>query len=365
MLNKNLKTEKYAGLSSGKIMKFQMKYFRIIFKYIFAALFIIYILPYCAISQSKTGTTIGQFLLIEPDARLSAMGNAGVTSYENANAAYYNPGAMGRLENSEVVFSHSIWLAGITYDYFLGTIKMSTDKSLLLSVTSLNSGDMDVRTVEIPNGTGEKYSVSDIAISLGYGQMVSDKFSLGLRVSYIQETIWHSSLSTFGFDLGTIYRISPDGLRIGASISNFGLAARYSGRDLRIRYDLNTNVYGDNGSLPGEVYTDQFYLPVLFRVGVSYPVSIGDNHKFYFAADAFHPSDNNESISIGAEYTFMDIFSVRAGYQNLFLKDTEVGLTLGSGIKYDIANYLLHFDYAWVKYGRLGDTQRFSLGIEF
>jgi hypothetical protein len=316
-------------------------------------------------TQSKTGTTVGQFLLIEPDARIAAMGNAGVTSYENANSAYYNPGALGRLENSEVVFSHSLWLADIAYDYFLGAIKISSDKSLLLSITSLNSGDIDVRTVEQPQGTGEKYNVSDIAISLGYGQMVSDKFSLGLRISYVQEMIWHSSLSTFGFDLGTIYRLSPDGLRIGASISNFGLSAKYSGRDLRIKYDLDPAKFGDNGSLPGEVYTDDYYLPVMFRVGLSYPIIINSNNRFHLAVDAFHPSDNNESVSFGAEYTFMDIFSIRAGYQNAFLKDSEVGLTLGSGIQYSILNFNLHFDYAWTKFGRLGNTQRFTLGFQF
>ena len=36
-----------------------------------------------AAAQSKTGTTLGQFLLIEPSARFTAMGNAGAAGGES------------------------------------------------------------------------------------------------------------------------------------------------------------------------------------------------------------------------------------------------------------------------------------------
>jgi len=316
-------------------------------------------------AQSKTGTTVGQFLLIEPSARATAMGNAGVASYDEAMSAYYNPAALGRLSSSDVQFTHSQWLADITYDHASAAVRIGAEATLLLSITSLNSGEIDVRTVEQPLGTGERYTVSDIAVGLGYGQTISDRFSVGVRVNYIQETIWHSSLYTVAIDLGTLYRLSADGLHVGASISNFGLRARYSGRDLRIRYDLDPTKYGDNSALPGEVFTEEYPLPVLFRVGLGLPVKIGEDHNLRFEVDAFHPSDNTESISFGAEWIFMNTFSIRGGYQNLFLSDSEVGLTLGAGVRYNILGFLLHFDYAWAKHGRLGNTQRFTLGLGF
>ena len=40
------------------------------------------------LAQSKTGTTVGQFLLIEPSARSAAMGGAGGTSTGESMAAY-------------------------------------------------------------------------------------------------------------------------------------------------------------------------------------------------------------------------------------------------------------------------------------
>jgi hypothetical protein len=316
-------------------------------------------------AQSKTGTTIGQVLLIEPSARATAMGNAGVALYDDVVSAYYNPGALGQLNGYGVHFTHSLWLADITYDYAAAFLQAGSFGNLFFSLTALNSGEIAVRTVEQPLGTGERYTVSNLALGLGYGRALSDRFSVGLQLTYLQETIWHSSLSTFALNVGTIYRLSENGLRLGASISNFGLQAGYDGRDLRIQYDLDPRKYGDNSALPGEVFTQDYSLPVLFRVGLSLPVRFNSRHQLLLAVDAFHPNDNNESASVGAEWTFMNAFSVRGGYQNLFLKDSEVGLTAGAGLHYDLDRVTLHFDYGWADYGRLENAQRFSLSLTF
>jgi len=82
-------------------------------------------------------------------------------------------------------------------------------------------------------------------------------------------------------------------------------------------------------------------------------------------ADAFHPSDNDESVSLGAEWAYRDVFALRGGWQNLFLTDTEVGLTLGAGFGTRIQGTRVRFDYAWADQGRLGSSQRFSLGAAF
>jgi hypothetical protein len=316
-------------------------------------------------TQTKTGTTIGQFLLIEPSARVAAMGNAGVTTYSEVISAYYNPAAIAKLPHSDVQFTHSMWLADITYDYAAAAFKLNQTNSIALSFTSLRSGEIDVRTVELPLGTGEKYTVSNLAVGLGYGRMISDRFSVGIEINYIQETIWHSSLYAVGVNVGTLYRLSADGLHIGASISNFGTRSKYSGRDLRVRYDHNTDRYGDNSNIPGTIVTDTYPLPIVFRVGIGYPIRLSPANEIIVVADAYHPSDNTESISFGAEWKFRRILALRAGYQNMFQQDSEVGLTLGVGISYPVLGYDVRFDYAWADHGRLGDTQRFTVGLAF
>lgn len=315
--------------------------------------------------QSKTGTTIGQFLLIEPSGRISAMGNAGVAVYDEAMSSYYNPASLGHITNSSAQFSHNAWFAGIVHDYFAASIHVTPASSIALSISALNSGEIAVRTVEQPQGTGEQYTVSDYSIGIGYGQKITERFSAGMQISYIQETIWHSILSAIAINFGTLYKISEDGLLLGASISNVGTRGRYNGTDIRISYDFDPTRNGDNGSLPAELITDEFSLPIVFRVGCAYPVVLDANNQLHFAVDAFHPSDNSESISFGGEYKFMNTFALRAGYQHLFQIDSEVGLTIGAGILWDIDNYVLRVDYSTNEHKRLGNTQRITLGMDF
>jgi hypothetical protein len=273
-------------------------------------------------AQSKTGTTVGQFLLIEPSARITGMGNAGVTVFDEAASAYYNPAALGHMTTSDAQFTHSTWLADISYNYAIAAVRISTSSSLAIAVTSLNSGEIAVRTVEQPLGTGERYTVSNTAIGIGYGQQITDRFSAGFQINYIQETIWHSSITAYGINFGTLYQITADGMQLGASISNFGTRAQFDGRDLRVRYDFDPSRYGDNSSLPAALLTDPFSLPVVFRVGFGMPFAINDDNTIRLAIDAFHPSDNSESISFGGEYVFMKTFALRAGYQHLFETDS-------------------------------------------
>jgi len=316
-------------------------------------------------AQTKTGTTIGQFLMIEPSARTAAMGNAGVTMFEELQSAYYNPGAIGRFSANGVQFTHSPWLADITYDYAAAAVTLGEFGNLFASVTALNSGEIAVTTIVNEHGTGEMYTVADVAFGLGYGRQISERFSVGVQATYLQETIWHSAASAFAISIGTVYQISEHGLRIGASLANFGTRAKFDGRDLRIQYNQDPTIHGANGALPAELFTDDFPLPVLFRVGIGLPLLVGDDHRVYLAADAFHPSDNTESMSVGAEWGFRNTLFLRGGYQSLFQQDSEVGLTLGAGVQYETDAYRVNFDYGWADHGRLEKTHRLTLGVMF
>jgi hypothetical protein len=323
-------------------------------------------LPAAAFAQSKTGTTMGQFLLIEPSARVAGMGNAGSALDGGLDAAYFNAAAAGRIDRGGVVFSHAAWLADVTYDYVAAGLPLGKWGNSFLSVTSLASGDMDVRTVEHPLGTGERFSVNDVAIGVGYGLEVTDRFAVGGQVTFMQETIWHSSAGTTTFNVGTLYRASEEGLHIGASLSNFGTSSQYDGRDIRVTYDQNTSVNGDNGSLPGLAFTESFATPVLFRVGLGMPFRPSRDLGVLVAVDAYHPSDETESVSAGAELELRRMLSLRAGWQNLFLQDAEVGLTLGLGLRGDFSDtFGYRVDYAWADHGRLDSTQRLSFALAF
>ena len=106
-----------------------------------------------ALPQSKTGITIGQFLKIEPSSRAVALGNAGVSLSGEASYIFYNPASLGRLSGTDVQFTFNKWLADITYNYAAAAMNIENIGTFSLVITSLNSGEIDVRTVEKPLGT--------------------------------------------------------------------------------------------------------------------------------------------------------------------------------------------------------------------
>jgi hypothetical protein len=313
-----------------------------------------------AAGQNKTGTSIAQFLGIEPSARHAAMGNAGVALFDGIESVYYNPAALGGLPRTSVQLTHSEWFADINYDYAAVALPIGTLGTFFGSVTALNSGDIEVRTETQPLGTGERFTVGDVAIGLGYGRRITPRFAAGAQINYVNERIWHTSSKLVTFNVGTLYTFPLSGLRIGSSLSNVGTRSRFTGRDLAIQFDNDPDVNGDNSALPGEQFTEKFPVPLLFRVGVTLPTRLGEASTLILSADAFHPSDNTEYVSAGAEWSYRNTIDLRAGYQNLFQSDSELGPTLGVGIRGIMSESQFQLNYAWAGHERLAETHRMT-----
>ena len=316
-----------------------------------------------AAAQTKAGTTIAQFMGIEPSAQHAGFGNAGTALAEGIESVYFNPGVIGLLWDTEIQFTHSYWYADIGYDYAAICVPARRWGTLFASVTALNSGDIAVRTVESPLGTGENFTVGNTAVGLGFGRQVTSRFAAGLRFNYISERIWHTYQNTMTLDVGTVYAIRENGLQMAFSLSNVGTDSRYAGRDLAIQYDNTDDIYGDNSALPGEQLTDSYPVPILFRVGLSYPYQVSADSRVLLLADALHPNDNAESVNLGAELGWRSSFALRIGYQTLFQTDSEHGLTMGMGIRTNFSERRLRFDYGWANHDHLEATHRLTIAV--
>src|SRR5690606_12593816 len=143
-----------------------------------------------------------------------------------------------------------------------------------------------------------------------YGIMLTDRVSAGVAANYIQETIYNTSLTTFGLNFGVQYQTTIEGLSIGASVSNFGPRASYDGRDIHFNYDPDPEVHGNHPGLPAELRMGSFGLPTLFRVGVSYSLTLTDWNQLVISSDALHTNDNTERINIGGEWMFLNTFAL-------------------------------------------------------
>ncbi len=318
-------------------------------------------------SISKTGTTVGQFLKIDVSARSVAMGGAFVAVTTDAGAMYSNAAGIARLNGYEAMFTHTQWIAGTAYDFGAITFNMGSAGAMGVMVSSFTSGDMDVRTVEQPEGTGELFDTRDILVGLTYARNLTENFSIGFTGKYISQRIWHMSAATLALDVGVMYNTPFWGTVLGASIRNFGAKMRLDGRDIKYAYDPD-NVNSGNVAVVNSQYEMLAYeIPLNFQVGLARTFNINDQNRFTLTVDAITPNDNFEAVNTGFEYDWNDMFFVRGGYKSLFRADTEEGLTAGVGLNVRLeGTTMLQVDYAYADFGRLSDnTQRFTLYIRF
>ncbi|MCP4704137.1 MAG: PorV/PorQ family protein, partial [candidate division Zixibacteria bacterium] len=180
----------------------------------------------------------------------------------------------------------------------------------------------------------------DFAFSISYGRFLTDKFSLGITAKFIHEGLQLESTSGWAADVGTCYNSGYKNFKIGMAITNFGPD---------FKYDI------DNAK--------PFPLPMNFKFGASIDIISTDSHLLILGADGYHPADNLEKYNFGAEYWFLDKFSLRVGER--FNYDSD-GFTAGAGLRLPVGEDIeLAVDYAYQDFGYLTQVHRFSLGLGF
>ncbi len=315
---------------------------------------------------TKVGTTAAVFLEIMPGARPSGMGGAFVALADDASTLFFNPAGIARLPRNELILTHAEWLADMDFNYAGLVVPLGGSGTLGISLTSLTMPEMEVRTIEEPEGTGEQFSMSDVAMQLSYGLNLTDRFSIGFNGRFIQQQIWHMKARTFAIDIGTIYTTRFHGMRIGAVISNFGGDMKMEGKDALINADLDPEALGNNDQIKADLRTDAWSLPLNFQVGLALDLIETNQNLLTLTTDALHPNNNSESINLGLEYGFQRLLFLRAGLKNFFEQDTIHNFTLGSGIRMDLfGNRPIQVDYAFQNFDYLNNTHKIGLSLGF
>jgi len=305
---------------------------------------------------TKVGTSAANWLKVESGTRGIAMGGSQVASGRGISGAYYNPASIAFIEGSEVYYSKSNYLAGITHNTIGYGTRLTPTDYFALHLFYLDSGDMEVTTVPSPNGTGEKFSVLDISLRLIYGKQLTDRLRIGGSIKYIREEIYTMQMQSFVFDLGSNFNTGIYGLKLGMSVSNFGPDVQFTGEGLNKVVPDSTDISGKLSKI-----TQKFSVPLVFRLGIE-KYLIGEDeesiNRLTVSADAINPIDYTVYVGIGAEYSWNNMAFIRGG-THLF-HDTA-GLSLGGGLKWS----MVAVDYAYVNYGILKETHQFGISLNF
>jgi hypothetical protein len=315
---------------------------------------------------SKRGTTAASFLEIGVGARALAMGSAFTAMADDPSTIYWNVAGLAKLKRHGILVNHTEWIADTRFDFLAASFNVGSYGTVGFSLTSLSMDEMEVTTIEAPEGNGQTFRVNDFALSLAYALRLTDRFSIGMNTKVIRQVIWEMSATGYALDLGVHYVTPFKGVNLGMSMTNFGTSMQMSGVRAQILYDPDPIAQGNNDRIPARIQMDSWALPLNFRVGISYQAFKNEVHQAYISIDAQHPNNNYESLNIGAEYVFKNMLAIRGGYKSLFLADSEESLTLGTGLYYPIlGNVLLRFDFAYVDFGLLENVYKYSVGIDF
>jgi len=327
---------------------------------------------------NRYGTTTANFLEIGVGSDANAMGEAYVAVANDISSIYWNPAGLANLDATSVSFMLQPWLVDINMLFTGGAVVIPRVGNIGFGITQMDYGEMDVTTLEYQDGTGEKFTATDLAASLTFSRKIVSWFSFGSSMKYIRSNIWHSSASAFALDLGVLVNTKffsfngqeKDGMNIGMSISNYGTRMKFDGIDVYQPIDVSEYEEGNYGDVAGQFRPSEWELPLIFRIGIALKPIVSNFTNVTIAADALHPNNNSESINLGCS---MDntipgfgVFSLRGGVKALYMDSSQYGFTGGLGIKmYYLGNRSLSIDYAYKTIGILGDIHVYTVGISF
>ncbi|MCD6205280.1 MAG: PorV/PorQ family protein [Candidatus Marinimicrobia bacterium] len=182
-------------------------------------------------AQSEAGAV---WLLINPGARASGMGEVGVAIADDAYATFYNPAGLGFLTGRELSLTHTNWLPNLANDIyyeFLGYRHYMKNVGMFGGhIILLNLGEQE-RTDEYGNQLGTFTSFM-MAMTGSYGTALSRTSSIGVNVKMVHQHLTDQGAgkekgkgtsTNFAFDVGYMKRqFLLRNLTFGASIANIG-----------------------------------------------------------------------------------------------------------------------------------------------
>ncbi|MFZ9760460.1 MAG: PorV/PorQ family protein [Candidatus Kapaibacteriota bacterium] len=316
----------------------------------------------------KVGAAGAQFLKIGVGARANGMAGAYSALANDVTAMYWNPAGIADINGIAANISYTQWFAGFSHNFAGLVLPVGDSYRFGISLTSFSSGEIPITTLEKAEGTGASYSISDFALGASFAGYITNEFAFGMTFKYIQNSFASLGANGVAFDVGTVYKTDFKDTRLSFSISNLGGKQAYAGADLNRQGKLINELSAS--PLDQQLLTNPFNLPLIFRAGASTDVTAiiqgvdkldaDADHRLIAAMEFETLSDTPEMFTIGAEYTWNNILSIRGGYKLGHDSFTFAG---GVGFKYVGEGFDGQIDYSVNPVQNIGLVNRLSIGM--
>lgn len=319
--------------------------------------------------QDRAGTTAAPELRIPVGGRYLAMSGSPIASATGLEAIYWNPAGVFLTDvNASAIFSHRQYIADMGMNYAAVSGNFGGFGTLALSFRSLDIGDINVTTLDQPDGTGEIINPTYFILGLTYSRQLSDRISVGATFNIIDESWANVSASGYSFDMGVQYRdLFISGLSFGVVVKNLGGTMQYEGGGLFIQAAGDD----DRGTTFYKLAAGKFELPSEVGLGISYIRQIDDDNLLSFSGAFTNNNFTYDDYKFGIEYSYADILFIRAGYlyspqssdetPNIF-EDYSLGFGLNTK---SFSGFDISVDYAYVPVKYFDANNTFSIRVNF
>ena len=370
-------------------------------------------------SQINTITTAVPFLLISPDSRSGAMGDAGVAISPDANSIHWNPAKLVFIDPIKDVgfsMSYSPWLRALVNDinlaYLAGYKRLDRFSTIGASLRYFSLGN--ITFTDNFGTTIRDFKPNEFALDLVYSRKLSDNFSAGISARYIYSNLTGGTSvggadtkpgQSVATDLSLYYISNPfkiadknSTIAFGTNISNIGAKMAYTENaerdfiptNLRLGSTINTEIDEFNQFsfsldlnkllVPTNPYYDPNDNSIVSGRDPNVGVATGifgsfsdapgnvllDNNGSYYVEDGsvFKEELNEFNLSLGAEFLYSELFALRAGYFHEHpTKGNRRFISFGAGVKYKVLELDLSYILALTQQSPLANTIRFSIKL--
>ena len=249
----------------------------------------------------RVGSAGATQLLINPWARGIGMADAGAASDIGMSATFTNIAGLAFTPKTEIMFDRTNWLggAGINVNSAGLAQRVSDATVFTVGITALSFGDIDITTVNQPEGGIGQFSPIMNTFNVGLAREFSQSIYAGINVKVVSESIANIKGSGIGLDVGIRYVTGEqDNIKFGIALKNIGPTMNYSGDGLSQLVE-----YPESGLLASlEQRSEAFELPSLLNIGASYDFNFTENDKLTIAGAFTANSFSYDQIRVGADY---------------------------------------------------------------
>ena len=345
-------------------------------------------------------TSAVPFLRISPDARSGGMGDVGIATTPDANAAFWNLAKTPfNTSKGGISVTYTPWLKDLGLnDVYLASLsgyyKLDEEQAISSSLRYFSLGSIQF-TDNLGNDLSS-YRPREFAFDAGYSRKLSNNLSLGIALRYINSNLASGTINGVAYKAGSSVAADLSMFHTGASAGgsgfNYGVTLSNLGSKISYTSDANQKDFIPASLGLGAAYTHvidptnkiTFGLDI-HKLLVPTPPLVGDsaglvNYRSkgvvgsWFSSFGDAPGGFSEELkefqtSLGVEYWYNNQFALRTGY---FYESPTKGnrqyFTLGAGLKY--STYGINFSYllpsgSGVSRNPLSNTLRFSLVFDF